>query len=128
MQNLSLDKICFIIAKAREFDVKVEPVIPDPGGNPTDDGEVAVLSDYDDDSTYFEVHEFISGLNRDEQNELVAMAWLGRGDFDKSEWDDIVQQADDAHNETTAEYLLGMPLLSDYLEESLDQFELNCED
>jgi hypothetical protein len=128
MQNLSPEKVCYIIIKAREFEVKVDPVIPDPGGNPSDDGGRDVLSSYAGDPTYTEVHDFIKGLNRDEQNELVAMAWLGRGDFIKSEWNDIVAQASDAHNATTAEYLLGMPLLPDYLEESLDQFEMSCEE
>ena len=32
--NISVDKVCYIALKAREFDAKVEPVEPDPGSNP----------------------------------------------------------------------------------------------
>src|SRR5688572_18035400 len=41
--SLSAETLCYIIIKAREFDVKVEPVEPDPGSNPADDGEVRIL-------------------------------------------------------------------------------------
>jgi hypothetical protein len=33
-----------------------------------------------------------------------------------------------AHNKRTAAYLLGIPLLSDYLEEALSLFDLSCDD
>ncbi len=48
MLNVSPEKICYIIVKAREFDAKVEPVEPDPGSNPADGGEREILSDYRD--------------------------------------------------------------------------------
>ncbi|MCA6106759.1 DUF3775 domain-containing protein [Bradyrhizobium sp. CNPSo 4026] len=64
----------------------------------------------------------IRGLNVDEQIDLVALAWLGRGDGELDEWDDLRAEATHAHNKRTAEYLLGMPLLGDYLEEALSQF------
>jgi len=128
MLNISPEKVCFFIIKAREFDVKVEPVMPDPGGNPGDDGEMVVLSDYADDATYQELMSFLSDLNRDELVTLVALAWLGRDDFVKEEWPDIVAQADESFNERTPEYLVGMPLLSDYLEEGLSNFGESCEE
>jgi hypothetical protein len=52
----------------------------------------------------------------------VALAWLGRGTYDIDEWHDAVQTARDAHNARTAEYLLGLPLLGDYLEDGLAMF------
>ena len=37
-------------------------------------------------------------------------------------------EADRAHNRRTPAYLLGIPLLSDYLEEALSLFGCSCED
>jgi hypothetical protein len=65
----------------------------------------------------------IRNLDEDEQVRLVALAWVGRGTFAASEWKDAVNQARAAHNNRTAEYLIGLPLLGDYLEEGLAAVE-----
>jgi hypothetical protein len=59
---------------------------------------------------------------------LVALAWLGRGDYTADEWDAALEAARDAHNARTAEYLLGIPLLGDFLEEGLSLMGESCED
>lgn len=41
--SISPEQVCFIIVKAREFDVKDIVSEPDPGSNPSDDNDVAVL-------------------------------------------------------------------------------------
>ena len=45
--------------------------------------------------------------------------WLGRGDFDPREWHDALAQARQIHNAHEASYLIGTPLLADYLEEGI---------
>jgi len=126
--TISLDKIEYIILKAREFDVKVAPTEPDPGSNPTDDGEGAVLEDYPDDPTAAELRAAIETLNEDEVIELIALTWLGRGDFDKSEWDEAKAMADERHRRSSADYLLGIPNLSDCLEEGVAALGYSLED
>src|SRR5258706_6509384 len=79
--NISAEKVCYIIVKAREFDAKVPPVEPDPGSNPADDGEREILEDYADDPTLLELRSAIDDLNEDEVVDLIALAWLGRADF-----------------------------------------------
>lgn len=128
MDSLSAEKVGFIIAKAREFDVKVDPVAPDPGFNPADDAEMDVLEDFAADPTYDELISAIRELNRDEQIELVALAWVGRGSFTPEQWVEAVAEARDAHNNHTAEYLTGIPLLSNYLEEGLEVMGDSSED
>ena len=64
----------------------------------------------------------------EEQINLVALAWLGRGTYDKSEWSEALKIARQEHNNRTAQYLLGLPLLGDYLEEGLSQFGRRCSD
>jgi hypothetical protein len=125
---ISTDKVCFIIAKARQFDAKEEGGDPDEGSNPSDDGMREVLEDDPDDPVEQELKTFIRGLDLDEQIELIALAWLGRGDGGLDEWTALRSSARDAHDRRVASYLMGIPLLSDYLEEGLSQFGLSCED
>ncbi len=117
--NVSLDTILFIILKAREFDAKVEPDIPDPGSNAADDGEREILEDYADDATLAELREAIEDLDEDGIVELIALAWVGRGDFGRAEWDEARALANERHRGRTADYLIGMPALGDYIEEGL---------
>jgi len=120
---IDADKIAGIIEKARMFDVKEEVTDPDSGSNATDDDMRDVLVDLADDPTYQELLELIRGLNEDEQINLVALAWLGRGTYDLGEWNEALTQARAAHNNHTAEYLAGLPLLGDYLEGGLAAFQ-----
>ncbi|TGQ50147.1 DUF3775 domain-containing protein [Mesorhizobium sp. M1C.F.Ca.ET.193.01.1.1] len=121
-------KVCFIIAKAHEFDVKVAVTEPDAGSNPTDDNEIAVLQDHNDDPVREELGSLISELSIDEQIDLVALTWLGRDDGQAAEWEEVRQQAAYAHNKRTARYLCGNPLLGDHLEAGLDALGLSCSD
>ncbi len=126
--EISTEKVCYVIIKARELDAKVDVDDPDSGSNPSDDSAIDVLEDAPDDPTYDELKAFIEGLNEDEQIQLVALAWLGRGDYGIESWDEAVAEAGRAHNERTAEYLLGMPMLGDYLEQGLAAHRLGCEE
>ncbi|MFO1247434.1 MAG: DUF3775 domain-containing protein [Alphaproteobacteria bacterium] len=121
--NLPLDKVSFIILKAREYDVKEEDSDPDDGSNPIDDGQTDVLTDKSDDPVREELLGAIRSLNDDERIRLVALAWLGRGTYDIDEWKDAVATARTEHSRRTAEYLLGLPLLGDYLEDGLAMFD-----
>jgi hypothetical protein len=128
MLEMDVDKICYLIVKAREFDVKVPPEVPDPGSNPTDDGERVILQDYPNDPTAHELKSFIADLNEDERCQLVALLWVGRGTYSPEDWDDALAEARRDKGYNTSQYLLGEPLLSDFLEEGLSQFDLSCED
>jgi hypothetical protein len=64
----------------------------------------------------------------DEQVDLVTLVWLGRGDGTLGEWDELRAEAARVYNRRTASYLLGMPLLPDYLGEALAEFGLSCEE
>ena len=117
--TISPEKVCFIIMKAREFDAKDEVSEPDPGSNPSDDKDAAVLEDHSDDPVVEELTSLINSLSEDEQIDLVALTWLGRDDYGASDWPTVRKEAARAHTERTADYLLGTPLLGDFLEEGL---------
>jgi hypothetical protein len=126
--SISPEKVCFFILKAREFDVKDAVSDPDSGSNASDDAMIDVLEDHADDPTQQELRSFIDALTEDEQVDLVALTWLGRGDGTIDEWDDLRAEAARLHNKRTAAYLMGKPMLADHLEEGLTQFGLSCED
>jgi hypothetical protein len=121
--NLPLDKVSFIILKAREYDVKESDSDPDEGSNAIDDGQTDVLTDKQDDPVREELLAAIRSLNEDERLRLVALAWLGRGTYSKDEWRDAIATARSEHSRRTAEYLLSLPLLGDYLEDGLAMFD-----
>jgi hypothetical protein len=125
--SISPEKVYFFAAKAREFDVKDVVTDPDPVSNASDDCMLSVLEDHPDDPTEQELMAFINALTEDEQIDLVALTWLGRGDGTIDEWDELRAEASRAHNKRTAQYLLGKPLLADHLEEALAQFEISSE-
>jgi hypothetical protein len=132
MLTIDPDKVCAIIIKARVFDADLDTAGDDPGSDLAH-GEVEDVEVHDEttdeaeaDNTEDELAEMISDLNEDEQIELVALAWLGRGSYAVEEWEDAKGEAANAHNDRTAQYLMGMPLLADYLEEGLAAFGQSC--
>jgi hypothetical protein len=110
--SISPEKVCFIIVKAREFDVKDVVTDPDPGSNASDDAMRAVLEDHRDDPTLQEHTSFINALSEDEQVDREQLR----------------AEANRLHNARTAAYLLGKPMIADHLEEGLSQFGCSCED
>ena len=126
--SISPEKVCFIAVKAREFDAKDVVTDPDDSSNASDDTMISVLEDHPNDSVVQELRGFIGALTEDEQIDLVALAWLGRGDGNIDDWDELRAEASRAHNNRTASYLLGMPLLPDHLEDALSEIGLSCEE
>jgi len=121
--DINPDKVRQVITEARVLDAKEEVCDTDSGSNGSDDGMIDILEDCADDATGQELMEFIRSLDDDEQAELVALAWIGRGTYDPSQFQEAVAEATRVHNNRTAEYLVGLPLLGDYLEEGLSAVE-----
>lgn len=128
--TISPDTVCHVIVKAHEFDVKDVNTGDDAGSVDSDDNIGSVLEARGDDPVLQELVEFISGLTVDERIDLVALAWLGREDYTIDDWPTLREEAAQAQSpngKRTANYLLGMPMLGDYLEEGLSMFGKSCE-
>ena len=121
--SISPEKVFFIIAKARQSDS--EATGSDSASDSSDDD---MPEDHSKGTDRSELSGFIRGLNVDEQIDLVALTWLGRGDGGLDSWRDLRAEASRAHNNRTASYLIGTPMLADYLEEALSQFGKSFED
>lgn len=117
-----------IVLKARQFDVKVDETDPGSGSNPSDDDSVDALEFGEADDTLHELNSAIDDLNDDEQRDLIALIWLGRGDFTLGEWDEARRAAADIGREQIGRYVAGIPLVSDYLEDGLSQFNQSLAD
>ena len=123
--DISPTKVGFIIVKAREYGAKVGAW--DDSATSDHDAE-SILEDFADDATVAELKEFIHDLNEDEQVSLVALAWIGRGSFAPEELDEALDTARAERTNRTEDYLLGIPLLPDFLEEGLDRLGYSVED
>lgn len=124
MINISVRKVAHIILRARELEVKVGRW---DGAGDTADAET-ILETRRGDATGDELHTFINDLNVDEQIELVAISWIGRETFSADELAEALQTARDERSGPTADYLMGMPLLSEYLESGLEALGIDPSD
>lgn len=128
MLIIPLERLAFIIEKAREFDAESAPVNEDGRADGYDDEVEAILDETRSNPTYQELIGSIESLNDDQRDEIVALTWLGRGDFSKVEWRQAKAAAHLRHNGREAAYLAGTPLLADYLEEAVSELGYSLED
>ena len=129
MLVIPLERLAFIIAKAREFDAEV-PAEPDAvtGSDPPDDDERQILLETPDNPSEQELRDAIDGLGPPERQELLALTWLGRGDYDAQSWPEALREAGNTMNTNVTDYLVGTPQLGDYLEEAAAALGLSLED
>jgi hypothetical protein len=127
--TIAPEKVCELILRVREFQAKDVADELDDGSNPSDDGMRVILEDKPNDAVESEIRDFIGGLNIDERIDLVALAWLGRGDASRQEWTSLRAEAAREHGDrTAASYLIAMPLVADYLADALSEFGQTCGD
>ena len=127
MLTIPLEKLAYVIEKAREFDAQV-PSDAEEGSNTADDDEREILLDTPDNPSEQELRDAIDGLGIPERQELLALMWLGRGDYDAESWSEALQQARQTQSASETAYLLGTPLLGDYIEEGVATLGLSLED
>ena len=120
--EIAPEKVAHVIIRAREYDAKVDV------WNTDNDDDAAGDSSRADQGLHDELVGFIDALNDDEQTQLVALCWVGRGTYDPEDFDEALDTAQNERVNSVAEYLLGQPLLADYLEEGLDRMGVSIED
>ncbi len=120
-----LAKLGFLIVKARAFDAEVPPAGTEDGSDMTDDRAVAALEDTDENPTREELAGALAELNVDQINEILALLYVGRGDYDEDQWEEALAAAREASDRRVISYILETPLLGDLLEEGLDRLGYN---
>ena len=131
-----LDTLCRIIIRARENEAQVPALDPDEDASDVDDLDddgdqaLSVLEDELNDGVEEELRAILDDLADDQLAETLALAWVGRGTYDSSEWDDAFQEATDSveeDSESVIDELMEMPLLASHLEAGLAAFDYSCE-
>jgi hypothetical protein len=127
MLQIAPEKVGHVIVRARQYDAQVAPW--DDNADRDDGDDIATgLEDTADNPVAAELVAFIDGLNDDEQDSLVALMWIGRGTYGPDELDEAMSTARSERINKTSSYLLGVPLLADYLEDGLEKLGFSVED
>lgn len=125
--TVSLETICRLIIRARELEAQVPAIENDDEDDPTDsDDPLAVLEDEANEAIEEEVRSLLEDLADDEVAEVLALALVGRGTFDSSEWGEALEEANEEDADSIVDQLLDMPLLAGYLDAGLAAFDLSC--
>ncbi len=129
-----LETYCRLIIRARELEAQVPALDPDEDPDNVDDFDdeqedqaLSVLEDELNSGVEEEMRSLLDDLADDQLAEALALAWVGRGTFDVSEWDDAFAEASDTDPESSIDELLDMPLLASHLEAGLNAFDYSCE-
>lgn len=125
--TISLETICRLIVRARELEALAEA-----DAEPADEEDAALdpdeaLSPLDpdiDDSVEEEIRGLLDELPDDEVSEILALALVGRGTYDATEWDDALEAANEEEDKIGE--LMEMPMLAGYLDAGLAAFDLSC--
>jgi Protein of unknown function (DUF3775) len=126
--NINPALVCHIIEKIREFQAKEVVVIPEIAPDQLYESDWAqILADHQDDQTYQELELAIKDLEPDQQQALVALALIGRGDYSKDDWTQAMKDAQNLTPAAIVNFLLSIPLMPDYLTEGLDQLDISCD-
>ncbi len=128
MLHVRVETICFLIVKAHEFQSQDQVVLPEVPEIPAEDWALEALAEHSEDPCLTEVQEVLGEMNARQRAEVVALMWLGRGDYDVEDWETAVEDALEAHSERAAVYLLAHPMVADDLEEGLIQLGYSCEE
>jgi hypothetical protein len=130
-----LETLCRIVIRAREYDAQTpSDYDADEDADNVDDedeGSLSVLDDEINDSVEEELRSILEDLGEDQLMEVLAFCWVGAGNYDASDWDEAIQEAqemfEDGGAEALVEELLEMPMLPSVLEAGLAAFDLSCD-
>ena len=126
--TVSLETVCRLIIRARELEAQVPSTGNDDVDEPTDsDDPLAVLEDESNEAIEQEVEALIDDLGEDELYEVLALALVGRGTFDPSEWDEALEAASEDGAAQAVIQLTDMAMLAAYLDAGLTAFDLSCD-
>ena len=125
--TVSLETVCRLIIRAREMEAQVPSLTADEEEDPNDaDDPFAVLEDETNEAIEAELTAALDDLADDQLAKVLALAMVGRGTYDASEWDDALEAANDSDSEPIVDQLLEMPMLAGYLDAGLAAFDLSC--
>jgi len=127
MLDVNPNTVCELMELAREFHAQEQVVFPEEPEISGVEWPLQMLEAHSEDPTLDIFRSLVDDLTPDQQQQVVALLWLGRGDYSLDEWEDALTYAAEAWNEATADYLIAHPLLANHLAEGLDQHGYRCD-
>ncbi|EAQ05511.1 DUF3775 domain-containing protein [Yoonia vestfoldensis] len=91
------------------------------GSNASDDAVAASLQETGGDLRRDEITQEIESMNDEQQDALVALFWIGRGDREPAEWGVVKTLARQQHKGLVSRYLLGQPEVGEFLTAGLEK-------
>lgn len=128
MLDVNPETVCRLIDLAREFHAQQEVDITEEPQALDDDWQTQLLEPHAEDPILEEFCSVVDDLTPDQQQQVVGLLWLGRGDYELDEWSEALAYAAEAWTESTGEYLLAHPMLAEYLTTGLEHHGYSCED
>jgi hypothetical protein len=128
-----LETLCRLILRSRELEAQVPAQDPDEDPDNVDDFDdegdqaLSALEDELNSGVEEEVQAMLDDLADDQLAETLALAWVGRGTYDASEWDDAFAEANELTGDERMDEILDMPLLAGHLEAGLAAFDYSCD-
>jgi hypothetical protein len=123
-----LDIICRIVQRAREIDALVPASDIDPDEDEIDHDDIlAPLEEENNETVEVELLAVLEDLAEDQIVEVLALAMVGRGTYDASEWDEAIEIAGDPDEAPAIDQIMEMPMLAACLEAGLAAFDLSCD-
>lgn len=130
-----LETLCRIVLRAREYEAQTPSDYDDnedaDNVDDEDEGSLSVLDDSINDSVEEELRSILEDLGEDQLAEVLAFCWVGTGNYESSDWDEALQEANDLYEEngtdSVIDELLEMPMLPSVLESGMAAFDLSCD-
>jgi hypothetical protein len=110
-----------LVLRLNAVTAKEGTVIPDLGGNASDDEVAVTLQETEGDLSRDEITQEIESMNDEQKDGLVALFWIGRGDAEPAEWERTKALARQQHDGLVSQYLLGQPDAGEFLTEGLEK-------
>lgn len=110
-----------LVLRLNAVTAKEGTVIPDLGGNASDDEISETLQETQGDLSRAEITQEIESMNDEQKDALVALFWIGRGDADPQEWETTKMLARQQHSGLVSRYLLGQPDAGEFLTQGLEK-------
>lgn len=117
------DFVAELVLRLNAITAKEGNVTPDLGSNATDDPSAEALQETGGDLSRDEVTQEILSLNDSQQDALIALFWIGRGDGVPAQWPSLLALAREQHPGNVSRYLLGQPDAGEFLTLGLEQVE-----
>ena len=125
--NINPETVCFIIAKAKEFQAKEGVTFEEEAPNSEYEYDMQqILADHPDDLSYTEVKQTIEDLNIDEKVDLLSLMYIGRGDFVEKDWSSAHKEARNNLPPDLTAHLFSKPTIAYYLEKGLESLGYSC--